>query len=141
MRRLFLGRLSERQLLGYALEGWSEARGRPHRRRLERLPRARGGPLVVCLDTSHSMTGGRERIAKSVVLEAVRAAHAQARPCLLFAFSGASDLAELRLTPAATRATRPRRRSGAGGVAMDRESLTKLLDFLSCSFGGGTDGS
>ena len=37
-----------------------------------RLPRARGGPLVVCLDTSHSMAGGRELLAKAVVLEAVR---------------------------------------------------------------------
>jgi len=36
-----------------------------------RLPRARGGPLVVCLDTSHSMAGGRELLAKAVVLEAV----------------------------------------------------------------------
>ena len=97
---------------------------------------------MVCLDTSHSMAGGRETIAKSVVLEAVRAAHAQGRPCLLFAFSGASDLAELRLTPAARRgASRRRRDAGSGGAggSMDRRSLTRLLDFLACGFGGGTD--
>eukprot|EP00962_Isochrysis_galbana_P034237 scaffold11561_cov99-Isochrysis_galbana.AAC.1 len=63
-RRLFLARLSERRLLGYALEGWEEAVARPVPRRRARLPRARGGPLVVCLDTSHSMTGGREQLAK-----------------------------------------------------------------------------
>jgi hypothetical protein len=63
-RRLFLSRLSERRLLGYALEGWEEAVARPVPRRRARLPRARGGPLVVCLDTSHSMTGGREQLAK-----------------------------------------------------------------------------
>ena len=137
-RRLFLSRLAERRLLGYSLEGWSEAHGVPKRKRLERLPRARGGPLVVCLDTSHSMAGGRETIAKAVVLEAVQAAHGQGRPCLLFAFSGKSDLAELRLTPP-PRLRRRRRRGGAGGVVTDRASLTKLLDFLGCSFGGGTD--
>jgi hypothetical protein len=41
--------------LGYALEGWAEAPGRPLPKRPSRLPRTSGGPLVVCLDTSHSM--------------------------------------------------------------------------------------
>ena len=64
-------RLVERRLLGYQLEGWAEEEARPLPRRAMRLPRARGGPLVVCLDTSHSMAGGRELLAKAVVLEAV----------------------------------------------------------------------
>ena len=132
-RRLFLSRLAERRLLGYKLEGYAESAGRPKRKKLERLPRSRGGPLVVCLDTSHSMAGGRERLAKAVVLETVKAAHSQGRPCLLFAFSAANDLAELRLTPP----KRGRRRKGGG--LTDRRSLTRLLDFLACSFGGGTD--
>jgi len=132
-RRLFLSRLVERRLLGYSLEGWADASARPKPKRRARLPRTRGGPLVVCLDTSHSMTGGRERLAKAVVLEAVRTAHQEGRPCLLFAFSGESDLAELRLTP-------PRRKGGgARAGATDRQSLSLLLDFLACSFGGGTD--
>ena len=143
-RRLFLSRLAEKQLLGYSLEGWSESLGRPKPRRLSRLPRARGGPLVVCLDTSHSMTGGRETLAKAVVLETVRTAYAQGRPCLLFAFSGTSDLAELRLAPPRrSRAARRHRRSRGsgreGGGISDRAGLTRLLDFLGCSFGGGTD--
>ena len=142
-RRLFLSRLAEGRLLGYSLEGWMNERGRPKRRRLQRLPRERGGPLVVCLDTSHSMAGGREKIAKAVVLEAVRAAHESGRPCLLFAFSGSSDLAELRLTPPRRRRRRPpqRMQGGGGGTAgaTNRAGLKRLLDFLGCSFGGGTD--
>ena len=63
-RRLFLSRLVEQRLLGYSLEGWAEASASPLPRRRSRLPRERGGPLVVCLDTSHSMAGGRERLAK-----------------------------------------------------------------------------
>ena len=44
-RRLFLRRLAERQLLGYALEGWAEAPGRPLPKLPSRLPRTSGGPL------------------------------------------------------------------------------------------------
>ena len=138
-RRLFLSRLAERQLMGYALEGWSDASGQPKRRRLARLPRSRGGALIVCLDTSHSMAGGRERLAKAVVLEVVRAAHSHGRPCLLFAFSGSSDLAQLRLTPPRRRRRRATKSARAGAGFTDRRSLTRLLDFLACSFGGGTD--
>ena len=62
---------------------------------------------------------------------------------MLYAFSGASDLAELRLTPASRKRSRRRRgaasaASGCGG-GVNRSSLTRLLDFLACSFGGGTD--
>ena len=71
-------RLVERRLLGYQLEGWAEEEARPLPRRAMRLPRARGGPLVVCLDTSHSMAGVRELLAKAVVLEAVRPVRAVA---------------------------------------------------------------
>jgi len=91
-------------------------------------------------------------------LQQVSVALALGRPCLVFAFSGSSDLAELRLTPPphrrrrrpAGRARRTRgggvgRAKGGGGGggrwtgAMDRRCLRRLLDFLACSFGGGTD--
>ena len=92
-------------------------------------------------------------------LQQVSVALALGRPCLVFAFSGSSDLAELRLTPPphrrrrrpAGRARRTRgggvgRAKGGGGAgggrwagAMDRRCLRRLLDFLACSFGGGTD--
>ena len=48
-RRLFLRRLSERQLLGYALLGWADSPGRPLPTKTARLPRTTGGPLVICL--------------------------------------------------------------------------------------------
>ena len=145
LRREFFARLAQNNLLGYSLEGWSDASGHPARRRA-RLPRDRGGPLIICLDTSHSMAGGRERLAKAVVLEACRSAHAQGRPCLVYAFSGTHDLAELRLSPSLRRpsAGAPRRRgrraSGGGGCPpIDRRTLERLLAFLAHGFGGGTD--
>ena len=89
-------------------------------------------------------------------MQQVSVALALGRPCLVFAFSGSSDLAELRLTPPPHRrrrrpAGRARRArsgakggSGGGGGARwagstDRRCLRRLLDFLACSFGGGTD--
>jgi len=87
-------------------------------------------------------------------MQQVSVALALGRPCLVFAFSGSSDLAELRLTPPphrrrrrpAGRARRARggaKGGGGGGArwagATDRRCLRRLLDFLACSFGGGTD--
>jgi len=78
------------------------------------------GPIIVCLDTSGSMQGSPEIIAKAVTLEAVRIATAEKRECFLYAFSGPTQVAEFDLSVA------------RGGVQA-------LLEFLGCSFHGGTD--
>lgn len=78
------------------------------------------GPMLVCVDTSGSMQGGAEAVAKAVVLEAVRTAHAQKRACHVFAFSGPGEVIDMPLEV------------DAGGV----ERLTR---FIGQSFGGGTD--
>ena len=77
------------------------------------------GPIVLCLDTSGSMRGAPEQIAKAVALAAVRTARAQQRPCRLIAFGGRGELIEGDLT-------------GPGG-------LDALLDLMGQSFDGGTD--
>lgn len=46
------------------------------------------GPIILCLDTSGSMRGARELVAKALALECMRGAHRQQRPCYLYAFSG-----------------------------------------------------
>ena len=53
--------------------------------------------MLVCVDTSGSMQGGAEAVAKAVVLEAVRTAHAQKRACHVFAFSGPEEIVESEL--------------------------------------------
>jgi uncharacterized protein with von Willebrand factor type A (vWA) domain len=78
------------------------------------------GPILVCVDTSGSMQGGAEGVAKAIVLEAMRSAHAQRRPCHVFAFGGPDELLELEL-PVDT-----------GGIA-------RVTDFLAQAFRGGTD--
>lgn len=67
------------------------------------------------------MSGMREDLSKAVVLASVTAAHAQGRDCRVVSFSSASNAVEV------------------GNITCDAEGLRKLLDFLSYSFGGGTD--
>jgi uncharacterized protein with von Willebrand factor type A (vWA) domain len=78
------------------------------------------GPMLVCVDTSGSMQGGAEAVAKAVVLEAVRSAHAQKRACYLFAFSGPEEVVETELT-------------------VDCEGIERLAGFMGQTFRGGTD--
>ena len=90
---------------------------------INRLPITNGGPIIVCLDTSHSMSGARESLAKAVVLECSIQANKNNRPFYVLAFSGGHNLAECSLPLGAT----------------NSESLARLLSFLGHSFGGGTD--
>ncbi len=82
------------------------------------------GPLLLCVDTSGSMGGGAEAVAKAVVLEAARAAHAQGRACLAYAFGGPGELLELEL---------------GLDLAGNTEGLENLCRFLGQAFRGGTD--
>lgn len=88
--------------------------------RMEMRPAGELGPIIVCLDTSGSMYGGREVVAKALVLECMRGAQTQMRKCYVYAFSGPGDVRALDLSE-------------------PQEGLEKLLDFLECSFNGGTD--
>ena len=86
----------------------------------QRTERLEMGPMLICVDTSGSMQGGAETVAKAVVLEAVRAAHAQRRACHVFAFSGPDEVVDMPLT-------------------LDPDGLERLTHFLGQSFCGGTD--
>jgi uncharacterized protein with von Willebrand factor type A (vWA) domain len=122
-RKLWKAKLIERTLACYQIKGiekrsifseeWVEEE-QVVRKKLER------GPIIVCLDTSGSMQGVPETVAKAITLEAMRLAHAEGRDCLLYAFSGYGDVTEhdLDLSPA---------------------GIESLCAFLCMSFHGGTD--
>jgi uncharacterized protein with von Willebrand factor type A (vWA) domain len=82
-------------------------------------PRQRG-PMILCVDTSSSMKGAPERLAKAVVFEAAKVSHREGRGCHLMAFGGPDELVEHTL-------------------GFDSAGLDAVLDLLGQSFDGGTD--
>jgi uncharacterized protein with von Willebrand factor type A (vWA) domain len=78
------------------------------------------GPMILCVDTSGSMQGAPERLAKAVVLEAAKVAHRERRACHLLAFGGPNEIIEHTL-------------------GWDDQGLSRVLDLLGQSFDGGTD--
>ena len=123
LRRLFLAKKAEAKLLSYERAGWFDTESVPKRDRrlMKNMPSAPGGPIIVCLDTSWSMSGVRETLSKAVVVACVSAAQKQKRDCIVVAFSSVSGVTE------------------TGLLTPDAEGVRRLLDFLCYSFGGGTD--
>ena len=117
--------LGESQLLSYEHEAvlahWvprpDAARSLPSAP--EPAPRAMG-PMIICLDTSGSMRGAPEQVAKACVLQALRSAHPAGRACHLVSFGGPGEVLEREL-------------------AMTPQGLDELLAVMGQSFDGGTD--
>ncbi len=125
LRRLWQARFAEAQLLTYESQAvLTQFHLQPDVQRHNAAtaqPAPLGmGPIIVCLDTSGSMCGAPENVAKACVLQALRIAMAGKRACQLLAFGGTGELLEqtLSLTPS---------------------GLNHLLDVMGQSFDGGTD--
>ncbi len=126
LHKLWRARLAESRLLTYESEALlveavpdPSARHRAQAEKPATQSLARG-PMLVCVDTSGSMRGGPENVAKAVVLEVLRVAHREQRACRLIAFGGPGELIERELD-------------------LGRDGLRLLLDFMAQSFDGGTD--
>ena len=76
-----------------------------------------GGPIIICVDTSGSMRGTPENIAKALTLVLTSQAFSQKRDCLLINFS--TDIETFTMT--------------------DDMGMQQLFNFLQKSFHGGTD--
>jgi uncharacterized protein with von Willebrand factor type A (vWA) domain len=126
LHKLWRARLAESRLLTYESEAVLQdrvpdptARSRASVAATQTEPLSRG-PIILCIDTSGSMKGAPETIAKAVALEALRVAQREQRACLLVAFGGPGELIEREL--------------GA-----NRAGLHALLDLMGQGFDGGTD--
>ena len=126
MKALWFARYAERTLLTYQYQGYS-----PVEEALEQQEPADStamqeketngmGPVIICLDTSASMNGEPEQLAKAVTLEALRVAFEEGRACHLYMFGGPDEIIEHKLD-------------------LRRGGLAQLLAFLQYSFHGGTD--
>jgi uncharacterized protein with von Willebrand factor type A (vWA) domain len=126
LHKLWRARLAESRLLTYEseavlLEAVPDPAARRHPQAVQpSLPPLQRGPMLVCVDTSGSMRGAPENIAKAVVLQVLRVAQREQRACRLIAFGGPGEITEAELE-------------------LDRDGLRRLLDFIGSSFDGGTD--
>jgi uncharacterized protein with von Willebrand factor type A (vWA) domain len=125
-QRLWRARQAEGRLLAHQTSAlvtdWRPApAGTPRGAAPHHAPKARErGPIVLCLDTSGSMAGAPEQIAKAVTIAALQAAHREGRACRLIAFGGPGEVVEHELS------------AGAAGLAA-------TLELMGQAFDGGTD--
>lgn len=123
LRKLWYSRWSERMLLTYhaprVLTQRMQAKQTYEDGEEIQQQRANRGPIIVILDTSGSMAGQRETVAKAIVLQMVSVAFMENRKAYVYNFSGDGDLTEKELS-------------------FDGEGFTEILAFLSVSYRGGT---
>ena len=126
MKTLWFSRYAERMLLTYQYQGYSPELEAPEQQEsidslgLREKETKGMGPVIICLDTSGSMHGEPEQLAKAVTLEALRIAFDEGRACHLYIFGGPDEIIEHKLD-------------------LTRGGLAQLLAFLQYSFHGGTD--
>lgn len=126
LKKLWHAKRAEHALLSYSVEG-TEFLETEELIEQESISEKQGnksnkkrGPMVICLDTSGSMKGLPENIAKATVLECLKVAYKEKRRCYVYLFGSQKEVSELDLT-------------------LDASGFNDLLNFLTMSFGGGTD--
>ncbi|EKY4193031.1 VWA domain-containing protein [Vibrio harveyi] len=126
LKKLWHAKRAEHALLSYSVEG-TEVLETVEQLEQESVSEKQGnksnknrGPMVICLDTSGSMRGLPENISKATVLECLKVAYKEKRRCYVYLFGSNKEVSELNLT-------------------LDTSGFNELLNFLTMSFGGGTD--
>ena len=112
LKTKFFADFTEGKLLTYDLRGHSRAGGRPKKKK--------HGPVVALVDTSGSMNGFPETVAKSIILALATRMMREERDVKVILFSGPGDTREIELSP-------------------ERKMGDEFLRFLQSTFGGGTD--
>lgn len=128
LKILWHAKRAERALLCYQVEGvlsthtpyiFDEITGTINSEQCNPHEESRG-PIILCIDTSGSMKGNPEIIAKAVALEVIRLANKEQRPCYLYIFSGPQEISEINLE-------------------FSFSGLKNIIQFLQNSFHGGTE--
>jgi len=126
LKKLWHAKRAEHALISYAVEGTDlqtiakEREIKVERQEEGNKKRKNRGPIIICLDTSGSMKGTPENIAKALVLECLSEASKTKRECYVYLFGSENEVTELELNA-------------------NTEGLDRLISFLCMSFGGGTD--
>lgn len=118
MSLLFDLKFVERRLMSFEKMGYaSETMSKVEEKEKTVEKKEKKGPVIVCVDTSGSMSGNPENIAKALTLCLASMAHKQDRQCFLINFS--TDIETF-------------------DFSKDK-GLSELLKFLQMGFHGGTD--
>jgi uncharacterized protein with von Willebrand factor type A (vWA) domain len=115
---LFYKRFAEKKLQTYDYQAKVMEEVEHEVERKRQKAQEKKGPILICVDTSGSMHGEPETVAKTMCFAMLKLALQEQRKCYLISFS--VGIATLDLTDF-------------------EHSLTRLLDFLGMSFHGGTD--
>ncbi len=115
---LFYLKYSEKRLLCFENQGFAEVeKNIDGTKKAQITENEKMGPIIICVDTSGSMHGSPENIAKSMTLYMTTRAKQQNRACYLINFSTTIETMDF----------------------SDGFGLKELLNFLKMSFHGGTD--
>lgn len=112
LKGIFFSGMIEGKLLSYHLRGKGWAGGLPVKKKK--------GPVVALVDTSGSMHGAPETLAKAIVLAIVKKMHRERRAARIVLFGSTGEAAAFDIIP-------------------ERSIARDFLDFLGHGFGGGTD--
>ena len=119
LETVFFKKFAEKKLMTFEYEAKILAKKEETLKRKQLTPKKKEkGPVILCVDTSGSMHGEPETIAKAVAFAILRIALRDKRRCYLISFSTKINTLELDNL---------------------RESLEKIIDFFGMSFHGGTD--
>lgn len=120
-QKLFQLKFAQKQLLSFDYQNYAENEKEIIEQEEVSIEKQEPkGPIIICVDTSGSMHGAPERIAKTVTFALAKIAMNEKRSCYLISFSTGIETLDL---------------SSFKGV----DALLKLVQFLRMSFNGGTD--
>lgn len=120
-KKLFMLKFAQKQLLSFKYE--TNEAVKKEETEQEELPAEKKepkGPVIICVDTSGSMHGTPETIAKTVTFALAKIAIEEERPCYLISFSTGIETLDM-------------------SDFKTGNALEKLVQFLRMSFHGGTD--
>ena len=120
-KKLFQLKFAQKQLLSFDYQNYAEKEKEIIEQEEVSIEKQEPkGPIIICVDTSGSMHGAPERIAKTVTFALAKIAMNEKRSCYLISFSTGIETLDL---------------SSFKGA----DALSKLVQFLRMNFNGGTD--
>lgn len=122
-KKLFQLKFAQKQLLSFDYQNdKAESKEEHESEEVDVAKKDQKGPVIICVDTSGSMQGTPENIAKTVTFALSKIAMEEERKCYLISFS--TEIETLDMSDF---------KSG--------DALTRIVQFLRMSFNGGTDAS